>query len=343
LLTLFRGKGLQHFKEYTRTVDSLNEDQVKRDKTPWDNDQKFFEVLDRVAKEFFPVKHAYRRQCFYLRYHLYIGGKFGVREFMARLHRINACIPYFPRKSDTQGIKYCKGLPDDELCDILNLAKKPEWTVKMLEANQDAYDYDLHGLTEYLERLETATAISAKHSSPKHDKTSKATEKSRKRKNGNGHGNGNGNSESRSFKRTGNSNNNQPFKKQKRTQCTIFEKFHKGECFFKNKPDTESNTKTNGSRLTVKQYANLMQSMMANASAFTPSKKKKRKVAIVNSDDEEENTFQINKDVDGCSSDDDEKRVMPCANFLAECHSIRKRTIDIKQRNVRTTINSIIN
>jgi hypothetical protein len=169
-----------------------------------------------------------------------------------------------------------------------------------------------HGLTEYLERLETATAISAKHSSPKHDETSKASEKSRKRKNGNVHGNGNGNSESRSFRKTGDSNNNQSFKKQKRTQCTICKKFHEGECFFKNKPDTESNTKTLGSKLTVKEYANLMQSMMANASAFTPSKKKKRKVTIVNSDDEEENTFQINKDVDGCSSDDDETRHAMC-------------------------------
>jgi hypothetical protein len=200
-LTFFKGKVLQHFNKFTRNVDSLNEDQVKRDKTPWDNDQKFFEVLDRVAKEFFPVKHAYRRQCFYLRYHLYIGGKFGVREFMARLHRINACIPYFPRKSDTQGVKYCKRLPDDELCNILNLAKKPEWTVKMLEANQDAYDYDLHGLTKYLEQLETATAISDKHSSRnKQDETPKSSKKSRKRKDGNGNGNGNGSSNLRSFK-----------------------------------------------------------------------------------------------------------------------------------------------
>jgi hypothetical protein len=140
----------------------------------------------------------------------------------------------------------------------------------MLEAYQDAYDYDLHGLTEYLDRLETATSISAKHTSTTHDETLKASDKSRKRKNGNGNSNG----ESRSFKRTGDSKNNQPFKKQKHTQCTICKKFHKGECFFKNKSDTESNTKTNGSKFTVKQYANLMQSMMADATAFTPSKKK---------------------------------------------------------------------
>ena len=311
-LTLFKGKALQHFKEFTRTVESLNDERIERGKTPWDDDQKFFEVLDRVAKEFFPVKHAYRRQCFYLRYHLYIGGKFGVREFMARLHRINACIPYFPRKSDANGVKYCKRLPDDELCDILNLAKKPEWTVKMLEANQDAYDYDLHGLTEYLERLETATAISSKNSSPKQDETSRGSDKSRKRKNSNSNGNGNGNGESRSFKRNGDSNN-QPFKKQKRTQCTICKKFHKGECFFKTKPDTESNTKSNGTKFTDKQYANLMQSMMANATQFKPIKKKKRKVTIVDSDDEEENAFQINNEnVEGCSSEDEETRHSMC-------------------------------
>jgi hypothetical protein len=80
--------------------------------------------------------------------------------------------------------------------------------------------------------------------------------------------NGNGNGESPSSKRNGDSSNNQLFKKQKRRQCTICKKFHKGECSFKNKPATESNTKTNGSKFTVKQYANLMKSMMADATTL---------------------------------------------------------------------------
>jgi hypothetical protein len=117
---------LLHFKEYTRTVESIDADQFKKDKTLWTKEQKFYKVLDPVAKEFFPVKHAYRRQRFYLRYHLYIGGKFSVYKFMACLNRINACIPYFPRKLDTQGTKDCCCLPDNKLCNILNLAKKPE-------------------------------------------------------------------------------------------------------------------------------------------------------------------------------------------------------------------------
>jgi hypothetical protein len=53
--------------------------------------------------------------------------------------------------------------------------------------------------------------------------------------------------------------------------------------------------------------------MMANATAFTPSKKKKRKVTIAESEDNEENNFQINnEDVKGCNFDDEETRVAMC-------------------------------
>jgi hypothetical protein len=303
-LTLFKGKALQHFKEYTRTVEIFDAERVKKKKTKWTDEQKFYEILDRVAQEFFPVKHAYRRQCFYMRYHLYIGGKFGVREFMARLHRINACIPYFPRKADTQGKLDCRRLPDDELCAILNLAKKPEWSIKMLEADKDPYDYDLHGLSDYLERLETAHNISAKRSVTNHDETSKNNDKSRKRKNGNG--------EARSASR-GDPSNNPPFKKQKRTertQCPICKKYHKGECRFKNstaETAVRSNTKINGTKFTDQQYSHLMMTMMANAKAFKPSKKTKRRVQIKDSSDEEENQFAATN-LNDSSSDDEEVR-----------------------------------
>jgi hypothetical protein len=68
--------------------------------------------------------------------------------------KINACIPcYFPRKTGINGKVDCHQLLDDELCDILNLAKKPNWTITMLKANQDPYDYYLHCLNEYLKKL----------------------------------------------------------------------------------------------------------------------------------------------------------------------------------------------
>ena len=65
----------------------------------------------------------------------------------------------FQEKNGKKELRNCKKLGEDELCDILNLAKKPEWTIRMLEANQDPYDFDLQELTEYLERLETASSI----------------------------------------------------------------------------------------------------------------------------------------------------------------------------------------
>jgi hypothetical protein len=65
--------------------------------------------------------------------------------------------------------------------------------------------------------------------------------------------------------------------------------------------------------MTVKQYANFMQSMMADAPAFQPNKKKKRKVTITKSEDEEESNFQVsNEDVDGCESDDEQTRSVMC-------------------------------
>jgi hypothetical protein len=96
VLTLFKGKMLKPFKEYTRTIKSLDAVRVQKGKTLWSDEHKFYEVLNRVAKEFFPLKHAYGRQCFYLCYHLY------------RVYGL----PYFPRKFNTQGTLDCRRLPD---------------------------------------------------------------------------------------------------------------------------------------------------------------------------------------------------------------------------------------
>ena len=119
-LTLLKGKALQHFKEYHRV--ETTKEASRSDKDSRDDNDLFNEIIDDVAKEFFPVNHAYRRQIFYMKYHLFIGNKTGVRDFIARVHRINSCIPYFPRKNGKKGIVDCKKLGEDELCDILNLA-----------------------------------------------------------------------------------------------------------------------------------------------------------------------------------------------------------------------------
>jgi hypothetical protein len=62
---LFKEKALKHFKEFTRSVNAFDVDRVKKNEMAWTPDQKFNKSLDKVAKEFFWVKHAYsRRQCF---------------------------------------------------------------------------------------------------------------------------------------------------------------------------------------------------------------------------------------------------------------------------------------
>ena len=94
-LTLLKGKALQHFKKYQRVENT--KEASRSDITERDDNALFNEIIDDMAKEFFPVNHAYRRYIFYMKYHLFIGGKTGVRDFIARVHHINSCIPYFPR------------------------------------------------------------------------------------------------------------------------------------------------------------------------------------------------------------------------------------------------------
>jgi hypothetical protein len=43
--------------------DAFGVAQVEKNHTAWTPDQKLNEILDKVTKKFFPVKHAYRRQC----------------------------------------------------------------------------------------------------------------------------------------------------------------------------------------------------------------------------------------------------------------------------------------
>jgi hypothetical protein len=138
--------------------------------------------------------------------------------------------------------------------------------VKMLEANQDPSDYDLIGLTEYLERLETATAITAKYSAVMNDENSK---RSRERTNENGNDN-----DERSKTKY------KPNKKPKRTQCLTCNKYHKGDCYFKKEQEKKRhfNDKADN-KFTVKEYAHLIQTMMDYTDSLGPNtKRNKRKV-----------------------------------------------------------------
>jgi hypothetical protein len=52
---------------------------------------------------------------------------------------------YFPmiKQHDGSWWKDYQVLGDDQMCGIINLAKKPEWTLQMMEANVDHYDLNI--------------------------------------------------------------------------------------------------------------------------------------------------------------------------------------------------------
>jgi hypothetical protein len=85
-----------------------------------------------------------------LRYNIFVGGAITVQEFDVHLNCMNNYLLYF-HTIEQNGNKFtpCRVLGDDQLCNIINLAKKTGWTLKMMEANVDPYDLGLHDLLDY--------------------------------------------------------------------------------------------------------------------------------------------------------------------------------------------------
>jgi hypothetical protein len=98
-----------------------------------------------------------------MRYHLFIGGENTVGEFDMHLNYMNDYLLYFPTiEQNDNKFNQCHVLGDDQLCNIISIAKKPEWTLKMMEANVDPYGLGLHDLLDYLERLELVNSLKNK-------------------------------------------------------------------------------------------------------------------------------------------------------------------------------------
>jgi hypothetical protein len=86
-----------------------------------------------------------------------------VGQFDMQLNGINDFLTYFPNiKQHNGNYKQCRALSDDQLCDIINLGKKPKWILKMMEANINPYELDPHYLLDYLEQLELVDSLTKK-------------------------------------------------------------------------------------------------------------------------------------------------------------------------------------
>ena len=72
-------------------------------------------------------------------------------DFRAELRRQNNFLRYFPVPPDREE---CEALPDDELVEIVDRAKRVEWQRDLLTANIDPYALTLEEYYRYLEKLE---------------------------------------------------------------------------------------------------------------------------------------------------------------------------------------------
>ena len=98
----------------------------------------FEETVDRLGRRYFTSQHAYRRQQNYLCYHLF-------------MMEMNNYLRYFPIPDDRES---CDPLPEDEIVEIIDRAKRIEWQRDLLSANIDPYSMSLDQYSQYLEKLE---------------------------------------------------------------------------------------------------------------------------------------------------------------------------------------------
>ena len=113
------------------------------------------EALVQLGLDYFPSPNSYRRQRNFLRYHLFMM-EMPLADFRAELRRQNNFLRYFPIPADKDR---CEMIPEDELVDILDRAKRVEWQRDLLTANIDPYSLTLDEYYRYLEKLEVKYKI----------------------------------------------------------------------------------------------------------------------------------------------------------------------------------------
>jgi hypothetical protein len=108
-------------------------------------------VLRDVGLEYIP-KRAIRVQKYYMRRGSYIGLDTSVQQFVERLNELNRYLLYFPEEKPKQ-------LDQDEIIEILDQAKAPEWHEAMVNSNIDIFEIAYKESVSYFECLENSEKI----------------------------------------------------------------------------------------------------------------------------------------------------------------------------------------
>ena len=105
------------------------------------------DCIAKVAlRAFSDDQNAYRRQVHYMRYNLYFSTT-EVRSFEKRLKQLNQYLKYFPIPTGRDTVE---PLPDDQLLEIIDMAKPIEYQETLLKSNYDPYETTLTGVLQIL-------------------------------------------------------------------------------------------------------------------------------------------------------------------------------------------------
>ena len=270
---LFDGKAKDYFRHYlnTRTVENNARDAADR----LNGNDLLRQVLNDVARKIFgnEWKIAARTQKTYMRNNLHIEDR-NPEVFFDRLKEMNRYLPYFPYRDDQNPPDT---LPEDEIMDILDRAKKIDWHVTMLSQGRRPESFDnAEGLVEYLKQLYAADKLAkAIKGGPTRSKDSKRPSDSSD-KNG------------RPRKRQRGGNN----KSDRTKACVHCGKWHPSpdhECWHKdgNKKDSpsrdEKKSENNKWKRQYKQFANYMETQEKKKEK---AQKKNKKKEAADSDDD---------------------------------------------------------
>lgn len=144
-------------------------------------------VINDTAKKYFSLDcdwgNAYRYQKAYMRKNLFMGDM-NPEKFCERLSKINRMLTYFPFTDDDERENPSK-LDDDELCDILDSAKKPEWHLLMMSQGKRPHSFESYDEAKmYYKQLYNAEQFQKRLSgNEKKPKDTKAGKSKRKRQN----------------------------------------------------------------------------------------------------------------------------------------------------------------
>ena len=113
------------------------------------------ELLELVIRDLgldYISRRAIRVQKYYMRRFLFMGPTTTVQQFVERLNKLNRYLLFFPEEYPTP-------LTQDEIIEIFDQAKPPNWHEAMISANIDIFEMDYEAAILYFIQLENLDKI----------------------------------------------------------------------------------------------------------------------------------------------------------------------------------------